>query len=40
VATDRTNRGPFERVESLRRVGGIGEKRLALARTSLFVEPP
>jgi competence protein ComEA len=40
VAAERTNRGPFESVEGLRRVGGIGEKRLALARTSLFVEPP
>ncbi len=40
VAADRTNRGPFERVEALRRVSGIGEKRLAQALGSLFVEPP
>jgi len=40
VAADRTIRGPFERVEALRRVGGIGEKRMAQARGSLFVEPP
>jgi competence protein ComEA len=40
VAADRTIRGPFERVEALRRVGGIGEKRLAQARGSLFVEVP
>jgi len=40
VAADRTIRGPFEQVEALRRVGGIGEKRLAQARGSLFVEPP
>jgi competence protein ComEA len=40
VAADRTIRGPFEQVEALRRVGGIGEKRMAQARGSLFVEPP
>jgi competence protein ComEA len=40
VATDRTSRGRFERVEELRRVGGIGEKRLAQAREALFVAPP
>jgi competence protein ComEA len=40
VAAYRTNRGPFESVEDLRRVGGIGEKRLALARGRLFVGPP
>lgn len=40
VATDRTSRGPFERVEDLRRVGGIGEKRLAQARHALIVVPP
>jgi competence protein ComEA len=39
VATWRTNRGPFESVEELRRVGGIGEKRLAQARASVFVAP-
>jgi competence protein ComEA len=40
VATDRSSRGRFERVEELRRVGGIGEKRLAQARERLFVGPP
>jgi competence protein ComEA len=40
VAADRTSRGRFDRVEALRRVGGIGEKRLALARSALFVAPP
>jgi competence protein ComEA len=40
VATDRTSRGRFQRVEELRRVGGIGEKRLAQARAALFVAPP
>jgi len=40
VAADRTIRGPFEQVEALRRVGGIGEKRMAQARGSLYVEPP
>jgi competence protein ComEA len=40
VATDRSSRGRFERVEELRRVGGIGEKRLAQARDRLFVGPP
>lgn len=40
VEADRTNRGPFESVEALRRVGGIGEKRLAQARGALFVERP
>jgi competence protein ComEA len=39
VATWRTNRGPFESVEELRQVGGIGEKRLAQARASVFVAP-
>ncbi len=37
VAADRTNRGPFERVDDLRRVSGIGEKRLEKARGTLFV---
>jgi competence protein ComEA len=40
VAADRTSRGRFDRVDELRRVGGIGEKRLALARGALFVVPP
>ncbi len=40
VATDRTIRGPFLEVEGLRRVSGIGEKRLAQARPALFVDPP
>ena len=40
VAADRTSRGRFERVDELRRVGGIGEKRLAQARGALFVAPP
>jgi len=40
VAADRTSRGRFARVEELRRVGGIGEKRLAQARTALIVVPP
>jgi competence protein ComEA len=40
VTADRTSRGRFERVEELRRVGGIGEKRLAQARTALIVVPP
>jgi len=40
VAADRSSRGPFERVEDLRRVGGIGEKRLAQARGGLFVTAP
>jgi hypothetical protein len=40
VATDRTIRGPFLDVDGLRRVSGIGEKRLAQARPGLFVEPP
>ncbi len=40
VATDRASRGRFERVEDLRRVRGIGEKRLAQARRALVVVPP
>ena len=40
VAADRTIHGPFHQVEALRRVGGIGEKRMAQARASLFVESP
>jgi competence protein ComEA len=40
VAADRASRGRFQRVEELRRVGGIGEKRLAQARQALFVAPP
>jgi competence protein ComEA len=39
VAADRTWRGPFGRVEELRRVEGIGEKRLDRARGALFVAP-
>ena len=40
VAADWSSRGRFERVEELRRVPGIGEKRLARARDALFVAPP
>jgi competence protein ComEA len=40
VAADRSSRGPFSSVEELRRVSGIGEKRLAQARERLYVDPP
>ncbi len=40
VAADRSSRGRFEHVEDLRRVGGIGEKRLEKARGALVVAPP
>jgi len=40
VAADRTARGRFESVDDLRRVGGIGERRLAQARGALEVAPP
>lgn len=40
VAADRSSRGPFSTVEELRRVSGIGEKRLAQARDRLFVDAP
>lgn len=40
VAADRSSRGPFSSVEELRRVSGIGEKRLAQARERLFVDTP
>jgi competence protein ComEA len=40
VATDRAARGRFESVDDLRRVSGIGEKRLARARDALRVAPP
>jgi len=40
VAADRTRRGPFERVDDLRRVSGIGAGRMAQARGGLFVAPP
>jgi hypothetical protein len=40
VAADRSARGRFESVDDLRRVAGIGEKRLAQARGSLQVASP
>ena len=40
VAADRSSRGRFEAVDELRRVSGIGEKRLEKARSALMVAPP
>jgi competence protein ComEA len=40
VATDRASRGRFDGVEDLRRVGGIGERRLEQARGAIFVDAP
>jgi len=40
VAADRSSRGRFEAVDELRRVSGIGEKRLEQARSALMVAPP
>lgn len=40
VVADRARRGPFATVEDLRRVEGIGARRLARARGALAVAPP
>jgi competence protein ComEA len=39
VVADRAARGPFGAVDDLRRVEGIGDRRLALARAALAVVP-
>ncbi len=39
IVADRDRRGPFERVEALERVRGIGPARLARARSFLAVAP-
>jgi competence protein ComEA len=40
VVADRAARGPFEAVDELVRVHGVGPKRLARARPALAVKPP
>jgi competence protein ComEA len=40
LVEDRESRGPFTAVDELRRVHGIGERRLAQARTQLAIGAP
>jgi len=40
VVEDRAARGPFASLEDLRRVAGVGPRRLEQARTALRVGPP